>query len=1824
MERVGQYLIVRQLSIRAYGSVYLARRQEDTDQQGKYLIKVFNPTGAVAEEVAISPQVQGALERAALQQKVAQGGAAHWAPIFEHGICDEGAYYVSLFYPSSIRRLIEGRVHLQPASLRLIALGIVDGLMELKAAANRAHANLSPQTVLLELSGNQQLSAVLLAEPGAEADAAKAGEPGDIKAIGELLYQIIMSRSKLDAMILPLGISDEWKYLGPAASQSWLNLINYLLDPEATQQRSLDVVRQKIAAMEAGKAGPPKALLLAAAAAVLLAGLAGGGWYLVHRPTSKPDVPQADVAGKYPAAEKLYDKYWPDDRLKQLLESSRASAIPELSTLRQRLEAIRAIRAPRDASDTQAKLKDLNDAIQAARANVPAKLLSVTDNIPSQWGDLGRRLKDTAAAASSDEIDISAMVAAANWLSVLGEYDWKGKYSALAAHVEEFRNCPPLPYFKELLDDLDKAASQANEYQKLGGLRASMDNYLALGETLSRARNNSEVKARLSKAGAVVEEVRTEIEKDPAGRVQSIGRVLRTWEARVMVIPKPTGVAEISESHRKELADRTKEYGNLKSWTLDTSDTEMQQRTQDTEKRLGQLNAMSDSDSEEFKSLDLEIRGRLRGLEDRVKEGEARRQRFRQIFEDTEKSFDSQLKKIEAEIPKAEQAGTTNGPAFKATLAQRRAEMDQIKRAFKTLGDADIDSQKTKLDDGLAALFDQIVADVADKDPVSPPALPKFTGKEMPTALAGQWDDFSAKVLGRTKAGAKITKDQQERLNSAKQSIEDFAKVAAELETKCNAMSGLNMDGGAEIKAAAGAIPKWAVDKGTELIKGAFKIEGNAKKLTISSDKLLEKQSEWNNAARRWLECWREIERELNAGTGSTEKVTLSNPQLADLTGAITLVNLKEKADAAEKAMGIPAAAGDPLKPLRDRLATLADFEAKVAPSDASLRAAWLEIVLKALKADRLEMALAAAKKLAVDGAPRTVNEFKDLDAARKMMPAPVKSRLDRQLDATVASALSTFARQGLQKADTVEVTVNALADLKSSLGLVAVVNAADPVIAASLAQYVQNGFGDSGNVEKTATALGDLQATLGLSPGAFAEDAAIDAALSKYTRTGLGSAATVQKTAAVLVIVKKTLGWPAAAFATDPAIMKAIVDYALGGLADPARIEKTAGVLADLKATLEWSANAFKDDTSIKAALATYLEKGLGDATKVEETARVLVALKVPLGLDANAFKNNPAIIDAIVTFARKELKDGAKAEDTATKLVSLKTGLELPADVYKDARFKAVFSGFVRNGLTDVANIQKTAADVEILKTKLTLTEDVFKDDSTIKAISDFARNGLKEPARVEETAAALDILKKTLGLAKDLYEKDPTIQAALAEFGQKGLRNATTVETTVVSMEKVEKILGFPLAVDNKDPFIRSNLALYRAKMAKLKDTDNATAVGLAQQLLKQDVGLSEEAHKNLIAALREQMAEWTKYQSQVGAKGGPNEAHFEPNAKLSTPDLKVFDKKVGNKVRSLAFGRIMISGEPVFLCTTETPMWVVDALASDGAKLVDLLGISGPVSKAQPVPRPWYTEDITEFHIRSGWLPKYDNGFSPYPDALRDPADPEKLATKSANLTEDGDQPLTYIPPKAAEAIAKSMGCRLATSAEWRAAAAEQTNLPNLRDRSWEQVASYLQAARRDREEIFPKPCLLAAFSYAASKAIVAWNGEDLAKAVDATGLKPKWKLPGGGAYDDQHPFFWPANFEVDGTADGKPHFRDLIGNVGEYVMDTDGEIHIAGGSALSDPAAGLGVQNDVAVKDYADVGLRLAFTPIKEGKEPDVARSVKKLLDEAKYVTAKTP
>src|SRR5688500_20374585 len=82
---------------------------------------------------------QSFLERARLQQRTADAGNGHWAPVHEMGTSPAGAYYVTDFHPLSAASLITGKVDVGSGVLFAIVRSVVSGLTELKETAGRSH-----------------------------------------------------------------------------------------------------------------------------------------------------------------------------------------------------------------------------------------------------------------------------------------------------------------------------------------------------------------------------------------------------------------------------------------------------------------------------------------------------------------------------------------------------------------------------------------------------------------------------------------------------------------------------------------------------------------------------------------------------------------------------------------------------------------------------------------------------------------------------------------------------------------------------------------------------------------------------------------------------------------------------------------------------------------------------------------------------------------------------------------------------------------------------------------------------------------------------------------------------------------------------------------------------------------------------------------------------------------------------------------------------------------------------------------------------------------------------------------------------------------------------------------------------------------------------------------------------------------------------------------------------------------------------------------------------------------------------------------------------
>jgi formylglycine-generating enzyme required for sulfatase activity len=209
------------------------------------------------------------------------------------------------------------------------------------------------------------------------------------------------------------------------------------------------------------------------------------------------------------------------------------------------------------------------------------------------------------------------------------------------------------------------------------------------------------------------------------------------------------------------------------------------------------------------------------------------------------------------------------------------------------------------------------------------------------------------------------------------------------------------------------------------------------------------------------------------------------------------------------------------------------------------------------------------------------------------------------------------------------------------------------------------------------------------------------------------------------------------------------------------------------------------------------------------------------------------------------------------------------------------------------------------------------------------------------------------------------------------------------------------------------------------------------------------------------------------------------------------------------------------------------------------------------------------------------------------------------------------PMQYVSPTAAVYAARLMGCRLPTSAEWKAAAAlPASGTPNLRDKTWR------KEFERAKELVGNDPEYPAGGIFWPSEAQKVQPLLDGSPAVDA---------------DDGVLWFSPAEAGVQG-------FQNLVGNVAEFVWEDPASIEaveassaairtalgkgeklrVIGGSALSPKEVGPNDPQPVnfaqARAGYSDVGFRLAFSAPRGAAGADASTRLDEALNANGYLT----
>jgi formylglycine-generating enzyme required for sulfatase activity len=230
MPSFGNYETISELHRTGFVIIYRARPA--TEDKDNFAIKAFQPIALLAEEEQAKSESKLFLSSAHTQHSVQTRGGLHWAPIHQYDSTAEGAFYVTDLYDHSLQKLIDGHVKLSPAILHKIIESIALGLVEVKQACNRPHGNLKATNVLLGAEGKTAALKIVLSDPLPDEHIKKYHWTDDLRAVGELIYQLIMHRSAPTTHGWKVSKTDEWKTLGKYAKH-WINLCNRLLSTPA-------------------------------------------------------------------------------------------------------------------------------------------------------------------------------------------------------------------------------------------------------------------------------------------------------------------------------------------------------------------------------------------------------------------------------------------------------------------------------------------------------------------------------------------------------------------------------------------------------------------------------------------------------------------------------------------------------------------------------------------------------------------------------------------------------------------------------------------------------------------------------------------------------------------------------------------------------------------------------------------------------------------------------------------------------------------------------------------------------------------------------------------------------------------------------------------------------------------------------------------------------------------------------------------------------------------------------------------------------------------------------------------------------------------------------------------------------------------------------------------------------------------------------------------------------------------------------------------------------------------------------------------------------
>ncbi len=232
-KQFGKHRAVREISQAGVSTIYAARAEGSAD--ATVAIKVLRVPDFLSPAEA-KRRIDAFLARAASHKRIVEALGSnrktHWAPIYDQPApLPDGAYYATELYPRSADALADARrPPVTVIELFEIARQVCQGLIELESTAGRPHGNLKPGNVLLRGRG-RALHAFLTDPLDDQSIDRKAGAALDLKALGRLIYRLVV---RADA---PADVGDQlpdkpqWQALGPDGAR-WRAMCARLLSAD--------------------------------------------------------------------------------------------------------------------------------------------------------------------------------------------------------------------------------------------------------------------------------------------------------------------------------------------------------------------------------------------------------------------------------------------------------------------------------------------------------------------------------------------------------------------------------------------------------------------------------------------------------------------------------------------------------------------------------------------------------------------------------------------------------------------------------------------------------------------------------------------------------------------------------------------------------------------------------------------------------------------------------------------------------------------------------------------------------------------------------------------------------------------------------------------------------------------------------------------------------------------------------------------------------------------------------------------------------------------------------------------------------------------------------------------------------------------------------------------------------------------------------------------------------------------------------------------------------------------------------------------------------